>query len=360
MDAVEELIESDVPISSACHALGVSRATFYRDRRPPARDAAVIVEPAEAQPSRPSHRALSDEERAEVLGVLHSKDFVDSSPRQVYATLLEKSVYLCSPRTMYRILDAAGELGERRDQRTHPCHEPPSLQATGPKQVWTWDITKLKGPTRWTYFHLYVILDIFSRYVVGWMVADREDSELAKKLIQTTCERQGIAPDRLTLHADRGPSMTSKTVAQLLTDLGVDKSHSRPRVSNDNAYSESQFKTLKYQPNFPGSFESIEHAREHLSVFFDGYNYRHKHSGLATFSPATVHHGQIEDVLRQRQAALDDAYTRVPERFAKPPVAKAPPRVVYLGPQAAEVIVLAAGEPVDQVETKQMTTQEAL
>jgi len=353
MDMIEELIESDVPISSACRALGVSRATFYRDRRPAAKQAEVACEPHEPKPARPSHRALSDEERSEVLSVLHSEEFVDASPAQVYATMLERGNYLCSPRTMYRILDAEGESGERRDQRTHPSYDPPSLRATGPNQVWTWDITRLKGPTKWTFFHLYVILDIFSRYVVGWMIAEREEADLAKTLIETSCERQDITPDRLTLHADRGASMTSKTVAQLLSDLGINKSHSRPRVSNDNAYSESQFKTLKYDSKFPGSFESIEDAREYLGPFFGTYNHQHKHSGLAMFSPAAVHYGEVEELLRQRQAALDAAYARTPERFAKPPVARAPAGVVSLGPQLAEVIALAA-------ENRAATTQEAM
>ncbi len=353
MDAVEELTESGVPIVVACDALTVPRATFYRHRGPSTDDDPILPDPTEPPSPRTSHRALSDAERAHVLEVLHSERFVDCSPPQVFSTLLEEGIYLCSVRTMYRILEAEGEVGERRNQRTHPSYDPPSLEATGPNEVWTWDITKLKGPTKWTFFHLYVILDIYSRYVVGWMVADREDSELAKKLIATTCERQNVPADQLTLHSDRGPSMTSKTVAQLLTDLGVDKSHSRPRVSNDNAYSESQFKTLKYHHQFPGTFDSLEQAREFLGGFFDWYNHEHKHTGIAMLSPAIVHDGTVAEVLACRQAALDAAYERVPERFARPPVAKAPPSVVHLGPQNAAVIDLQITEPASPPERYQ-------
>lgn len=336
MDAINELVESDVPIATACDALAFPRATYYRLSRPDEDTSPPLVRP----PRPPSHRALSDDERREVLDVLHSERFCDSAPRQVYGTLLEEGRYLCSVRTMYRILAQAGESRERRNQLTHPSFVPPSLCATTPNQVWSWDITKLKGPTKWNFLHLYVIIDIFSRYVVGWMVADRECSELAAELIQTACDRQRIRPDELTLHADRGPSMTSKTVAQLLADLGIEKSHSRPRVSDDNAFSEAQFKTLKYHRDFPQRFESIGEARAFLTEFFDWYNHEHKHSGIALFSPHDVHADRIDELRAVRQAALDEAYEQNPERFARRPIAASPPTRVILGPELANVIEL--------------------
>lgn len=315
MDAVRELTESGVPIATACNALTIPRASFYRHQ---AVDAGEEPDPEPpSEPARRSHRALSEVERAEVLAVLHTERFQDCTPRQVYATLLEEGRYLCSVRTMYRLLAELGESRERRNQREHPKFDPPALSATAPNEVWSWDITKLKGPTKWTFLHLYVIIDLFSRYVVGWMVADRECSDLAEELIRTACERQGIEPDQLALHADRGPSMTSKTVSQLLADLGVEESHSRPRVSNDNAFSEAQFKTLKYHHEFPGTFDDAECARSFLGPFFDFYNHEHKHSGIALFSPADVHLGKIDELLAKRQAALDEAYVRNPERFAE-------------------------------------------
>jgi len=351
METVLELKGSGVPTVRACHVLGVSRATFYRHHGPAGDEPEPEPEPGGPKGRRTSHRALSAEERAEVLETLHSARFVDAAPAQVYATLLEEGVYLCSIRTMYRILAAAGEVRERRNQRRHPVYEAPCLQATAPNQVWTWDITKLKGPTKWRHLHLYVILDIYSRYVVGWMVADRECSNLAKSLIETSCQRHGILPNELTLHADRGPSMTSKTVAELLTDLGIDKSHSRPRVSNDNAFSEAQFKTLKSHREFPGSFDSIENAQTFLRPFFDSYNHEHKHSGIALMSPATVHNGEIAEVVAKRQQALDRAYARTPHRFSQPPRALGPPDVVYLGEALrAEVILLRAASTTDHYE----------
>ena len=338
MDGVNELIASDVPITTACDVLTVPRATYYRHARPA--DAPEVSSPKKPRP--PSHRALSQDERNQILKMLHSKRFRDSAPRQVYGTLLEEGSYLCSVRTMYRILAQAGENRERRNQLKHPSFAAPSLCATEPNQVWSWDITKLKGPTKWNFLHLYVIIDIFSRYVVGWMVADRECSDLAAELIRTSCDRQNIRPDQLALHADRGPSMTSKTVAQLLADLGVEKSHSRPRVSDDNAFSEAQFKTLKYHRDFPKRFEAPEIAREFLSDFFDWYNHDHKHSGIALFSPYDVHVGRVEEVRAIRQAALDRAYESNPERFARRPVAASPPPRVNLGPELANVIELPA------------------
>ena len=236
---------------------------------------------------------------------------------------------------MYRLLAANGEVRERRNQRRHPTYVKPQLLATGPNQVWSWDITKLKGPVKWVYFHLYVILDIFSRYAVGWMVAPTESAELARRLIQESCDKHGIEPGRLDIHADRGTSMKSKAVAELLADLGVAKSHSRPHVSNDNPYSESQFKTLKYRPGFPASFGSFQDARAFGAVFFDWYNNDHRHSGIGMLTPATVHFGEVPQVLAARTHTLSVAYNAHPERFVHgPPVPKAPPAEAWINPPA--------------------------
>jgi putative transposase len=218
---------------------------------------------------------------------------------------------------MYRILDEQGEVKERRNQLRHPAYQKPELLATGPNQVWSWDITKLLGPAKWSYFYLYVILDIFSRCVVGWMVARRESAALAEKLIQETCQKQGIQPGQLTLHADRGTSMKSKPVALLLSDLGVTKTHSRPYTSEDNPYSEAQFKTLKYRPDFPERFGSPEDARGFCQTFFTWYNKEHHHSGIALLTPEVVHYGQAEAVFKIREKTLIAAYEAHPERFVK-------------------------------------------
>ena len=254
---------------------------------------------------------------------LNSERFVDQAPTEVYATLLDAGKYLCSVRTMYRILEEHAELRERRDQLRHPNYEKPVLLATGPNQVWSWDITKLLGPMKWVYFHLYVILDIFSRYVVGWMLAERESAELAKRLIKETCSKQGIVAEQLTLHADRGTSMKSKPLAMLLSDLGVTKTHSRPQVSNDNPYSESQFKTLKYRPEFPKRFGSIQHARDVCRDLFGWYNTEHYHSGIGLLTPESVHYGRAAMIVEGRRQVLLDFFGAHPERFVngapKPP-----------------------------------------
>ena len=272
-------------IDATCQAFGVARATYFRKRAP-------VYGPRPRRPAPP--RTLSLAERLAVLDVLHEPRFVDLAPAQVHATLLGEDRYLCSVRTMHRILEENAEAKERRDPARHPVYERPELLATRPNELWSWDITKLKGPVKWTYFHLYVVLDVFSRYVVGWMVAHRETAILAERLIAETCRRQGIESSQLTLHADRGTSMKSKTVAFLLADLGVTKSHSRPHVSNDNPFSEAQFKTLKYRPDFPKRFGCIEDARAHCVDFFAWYNDDHHHSGLAMFTPSDVHHGRVE------------------------------------------------------------------
>ena len=266
------ILSEQVGKLAACQALGVARASLYRYTQP---SGSTIPIP---RPSPP--RALSVEERATVLDQLNSERFIDQAPAEVYASLLDEGQYLCSVRTMYRILDQHDQVRQRRNQLTHPAYQKPELLATAPNQVWSWDITKLLGPVKWTYFYLYVILDIFSRYVVGWMVASRESATLAEKLIQQTCHKQAIVPGQLTVHADRGSSMTSKPVALLLADLGVTKTHSRPHTSNDNPFSESHFKTLKYRPEFPDRFGCIEDCRVFCQQFFSWYNTEHHHSAL--------------------------------------------------------------------------------
>lgn len=309
-------------VLATCAAFGVAVATYYRHRAP-------VHGP---KPRRPSpRRRLADDERMAVLDVLHDERFADLAPAEVHATLLTEGRYLCSLRTMHRILAESGESRERRNQLRHPSYARPELLATAPNQLWSWDITKLRGPAKWTYYYLYVLLDVFSRYVVGWMVAHRESSTLAKKLIAETCERQSINPGHLTLHADRGSSMTSKPVALLLADLGVTKTHSRPHVSDDNPYSESQFKTLKSRPGFPDRFGAVEDARGFCGDFFPWYNHEHHHSGLAFFTPADVHFGRVDTLLAARQRVLDQAFTRHPERFTHgSPVAARPPDQVWI------------------------------
>jgi putative transposase len=311
---------------SLCQALKIPKASFYRQQTQ--KTGTVLV----ATRQRPEH-ALSDAEQQTVLDTLHEPRFVDLAPPQVYAQLLEQGQYLCSIRTMYRILAANDEIRERRAVASHPVYTKPELLATGPNQVWSWDITKLKGPVKWSYYHLYVILDIFSRYVVGWMIADRESSTLAKRLIAESCCKQKIVKDQLTLHADRGSSMKSKSVAHLLSDMGVTKTHSRPHVSNDNPFSESQFKTMKYRPTFPKRFGCIQDARAFTVDFMQWYNQEHRHSGVALYTPSNVHYGHTKQIHQCRQATLDAAYQRYPKRFVrKPPEAALPPLAVWINP----------------------------
>jgi putative transposase len=327
MTAVNELAP-DVGIHAACDALGVVRSSFYRQQHP-----APVAEPRPAPP-----RALSAAERETVLAHLHEERFQDRSPAAVQATLLDEGVYHCSTRTMYRILAEHGETRQRRDQRIHPVYQKPELLATAANQLWSWDITKLLGPVKWTYFYLYVILDVFSRYVVGWMVAHRESAEMARKLIQDTCSKQQIGHGQLTIHADRGSSMTSKPVAFLLADLGVTKTHSRPHVSDDNPYSESQFRTMKYRPDFPDRFGSIQDSRAFSQLFFSWYNQEHRHSGIGLLTPAMVHYGQAGEVFQKRQLVLDAAYQAHPERFVRwPPKPLSIPKEVWINkPNASE------------------------
>jgi putative transposase len=293
-------------IAPICAALGLPRATYYRRRRPQS------APPARAR----SPRALSAGEQAAILDMLHTPRFVDLAPAETYATLLDEGQYLCSERTMYRLLADHQEVRERRDQLRHPRYAAPELLARRPNELWSWDITKLLGPAKWTYFYLYVMLDVFSRYVVGWMVAHRESATLAERFIRETCVRQGIAREELTIHADRGVAMTSKSVAFLLADLGITKTHSRPHVSNDNPFSEAQFKTLKYRPTFPARFGSIQDARAHGHSFFPWYNVEHHHSGLGLLTPHDVHYGLAEHRVAARATVLAAAYAAHPERFS--------------------------------------------
>jgi putative transposase len=296
-----------VGVSAACRALGVPRSTFYRAQQPK----------REPKPRPTPERALKPEEKEQVLQVLNSEPFQDSAPREVYATLLDDGKYLCSWSTMYRILKEHQLVRERRDQLRHPTYTKPELLATAPNELWSWDITKLRGPAKWTYYYLYTILDVFSRYVTGWLIADCESASLAKQLIAETCAKQGIELDQLTLHSDRGSAMTSKTVALFLATLGVTKSHSRPYVSNDNPYSESQFKTMKYRPDYPDRFGSIQDARAWARTFFQWYNHEHYHTALGLLTPATVHYGQAQAAIDQRQQVLQAAYAAHPERFVR-------------------------------------------
>ena len=328
--AVEQLAPS-VGVAAACRALDVPRTSVYRHRKPP-----CFSPPG---PRRPSLRALSALERSQVLETLHEDRFVDCAPAAVYAKLLEEDrYYLCSIRTMYRVLKAAGEVSERRRQRRHPHREPPQLVATAPNQVWTWDITRLPGPRKWTTYPLYVVLDLFSRYVVAWMVAWRESAALAKRLVQGACQKQGIQPGQLTLHQDRGAPMTAKTFSQLLVDLDILASYSRPRVSDDNPYSESHFKTVKYAPIYPGRFSKPEVAKAYFRVFFPWYNTQHRHSGLGLLTPEDVHYDRAESLQEERQRVLDQAYVKHPERFINgPPRAPKVPTEVWIN-QPANII----------------------
>ncbi len=318
----------------ACAALALPRSTFYRLQQP------VAIAIPNTPPLRASPRALSADEKATVLQVLNSERFQDQAPREVYATLLDENIYLCHWRGMYRILSENQQVSERRDQRQHPVALKPVLVAKQPNQLWSWDITRLLGPTKRTFYYLYVILDVFSRYVVGWLLAECEAEELAKELVMQTCAKQNIPLGQLTLHADHGSPMISKTMTMLLADLGVTKSHSRPHVSNDNPYSEAQFKTMKYRPDYPECFGSAADARAWAQPFFHWYNYEHHHSALGLLTPASVHYGQAPTVLQARQQVLQQAYVAHPERFVKgPPLVAGLPDEVWINrPQPLLVV----------------------
>ena len=314
-----------VGVAAACQAVGRPRSSHYRLHRKSPKP----LRPATVRKRQP--RALTGDEEAQVLQVLHSERFVDMAPAEINAVLLDEGVYLCSVSTMYRLLRVRGEVRERRSLATHPARKKPELIAETPNQVWSWDITKLHGPAKWSYFYLYCIIDIYSRYIVGWMVAGCESAVLAEKLLADTIDKQQVDRDRLTIHADNGSSMASKPVAFLLADLGVTKSHSRPHTSNDNPYSEAHFKTLKYRPEFPTWFGSLEDARAFLVWFFGWYNHSHRHSGIGMHTPADVHHGHAHAVREQRATVLTHAYTAHPERFVRHhPVPHALPTAAWI------------------------------
>ena len=328
MSAVDQLAPT-IGIAPACEAFGLPRASFYR--RPIIGPMPLKIRPSPA-------RALTLDERSIVRGVLNSTRFQDCAPAAIQATLLDEGQYLCSTRTMYRVLEQDGASRERRDQLTHPAYQKPELLATAPNQLWSWDITKLRGPVKWSYFYLYVILDVFSRYAVGWMLALRESAALATTLIEETCTKQIIQPGELTIHADRGSSMRSKPVAFLLADLSITKTHSRPYTSNDNPYSESQFRTMKYRPEFPDRFGCIQDARAFCQRFFAWYNDHHRHSGIGMLTPAMVHFGQAPAIREKRQSVLDAAYLAHPDRFVRrPPIPLPLPKEVWINkPQTSD------------------------
>jgi putative transposase len=332
IDACFDDLEAVTCTKRACELLGKSRATHYRQQTP------RVHGPPRPRPAPPNK--LSEAERQRVLTLLRSPEYCDLAPAQVWARLLDDGVYLCSISTMYRLLAAAGQTRERRRQRTHPAKKKPELIARRPNEVYSWDITKLQGPERGVYYELFVIIDIYSRYVVGWMVAPAETGELAEAFIAEVLARQGIAPGQLTLHADRGTSMTSKPVAQLLVDLGVARSHSRPHTSNDNPYSEANFKTLKYCPAFPGRFGSIQHARAFCEAFFDHYNHVHRHAGIGLHTPASVHYGTAPEIRAQRAVTLDAAYAANPARFGyRRPQPPKLPSVAWINEPTQEALI---------------------
>jgi putative transposase len=320
MKAIALELSACIGLQRACEALGLARSSFYR-------------QPHSSPKTTASPKALALEEKLAVRDLLNSERFVDKAPRQVYAQLLDEGQYLCHWRSMYRILAEHGEVVERRRQAQRPFYAKPELLAQSPNQVWSWDITKLKTEQKWSHYALYTVLDIYSRYVVGWMLADREDAELAKDLIKVTCQKQGIVPEQLTLHADNGSPMKAKTFSQLLVDLGILESHSRPYTSDDNPFSEAQFRTMKYQATYPATFGSEETARTWLQDFFTWYNHEHYHSGLNLLTPASVHYGTASAIQNQRQAVMNAAFARHPERFSLGiPQVKGAPDAVYINP----------------------------
>lgn len=324
IEAIEALAQS-LPVGQACEILAFPRSSLYRSRQPDqVRPSPVYPTPA---------RALTPDERKVVRDLLESERFVDHSPYEVYATLLDEGVYYCSISTMYRILHEHEEVQERRNQRRHPTYTKPELLATGPNQVWSWDITKLRGPVKWHYYYLYTMLDIYSRYVVGWLLAEQESAALAQQLITVSCEKQQILRHQLTIHSDRGSPMIAHSVAQLLDLLGVAKTHSRPYTSNDNPFSEAHFKTMKYRPDYPERFGSSQDARTWAHAFFDWYNNEHHHFALGLLTPASVHFGQAPELIAQRQLTLDAAYERHPERFVHgAPTPPTLPTAVWINP----------------------------
>jgi putative transposase len=336
-----EALATHIGVKPACDVLRVPRSSLYASRQPRV---------AKERVAAGSPRALSAAEKADVRRALDSARFQDQAPREVYATLLDEGRYLCSVSSLYRILRDNDEVRERRDQLCHPVYAKPELLATGPNQVWSWDITQLRGPAKWVYFYLYVLLDVFSRFVVGWLIAERESAAFAEPLIAESCARQGIQPDQLSIHSDRGGPMIAKSLAGLLTDLGVTPSLSRPHTPDDNPFSEAHFKTLKYHPTFPERFGCSSDARTWAQGFFHWYNYDHHHTGLALLTPADVHYGRAEAILQQRQQVLHAAYAAHPERFVKGPPRPAPlPTAVWINPPQPTPVAVVAAEAVDPV-----------
>jgi putative transposase len=326
-EAVAACLPARGMVAAVCTAIGISRASLQRHctRR--------AAPPAIPRPRPKPARALTAPQQQAVLDLLHAPRFADQAPAEIYASLLDQGLYHCSIRTMYRILGQHGEIRERRAQLRHPAYQKPELLAECPNQVWSWDITKLMGPAKWNYFYLYVILDIFSRRVVGWCIADVESAALFKPLLQDAITKNLVTPGQLTLHADRGGPMKAKATAFLLADLGVTRSHNRPHTSNDNPFSESHFKTLKYQPRFPRSFGCIEDAKAFCRQFFDWYNQDHHHAGIGLMTPDQVHYGQADAVHAARQQTLDRACRDNPERFVnQPPKPPAKPTAAWINP----------------------------
>lgn len=325
--------EKNIAIDAFCNALEIPRATYYRYQN--------SKKPLTGSHLKSPPNALSDEEKQQILDLLHSERFRDKTPYEIFNTLIDNEEYYCSIRTMYRVLEEHGETQDRRQQRNHRDAIKPELIATGQNEVWSWDITKLRSDKKWNYFYLYVILDIFSRYVVGWLIADCESKELARQLIHKSALKQGIQPQKLTLHSDNGPSMTSHTVSQLLDNLGITKTHNRPYTSNDNPFSESQFKTLKYCPDFPGQFSNINDAEKFSHNFFTWYNNEHYHSGIAWLTPSSVHYGYAVEILRKRHQSMLKAYAKNPTRFNnKLPTLKELAPAVYINPPQTVIINL--------------------
>lgn len=316
-------------MDALCKALAIPRATYYRQQHHRDDDIGLL-------PRKSPKNALSEDERQQVLDLLHSERFVDKTPYETFNTLMDNGEYYCSTRTMYRVLEEQGETSDRRSQRNHRDAVKPELIATKPNEVWSWDITKLRSFEKWTYFYLYVIIDIYSRYVVGWLIADSESKDIARQLIQKAALKQGIQRYQLTLHSDNGPSMKSHTVSKLLDNLGITKTHNRPYVSDDNPFSESQFKTLKYCPEFPGQFTDINEAEKFCQKFFSWYNKNHYHSGIAWLTPGSVHYGHANNILAKRYQTLLKAYLKNPIRFNnKPPKLKQLSPAVYINPPRA-------------------------
>ena len=329
-----------VGLVAACAAFALCRASFYRQQRPKL-----------SRSITPSPRAISSEERRMILDTLNSPSFVDKAPQAVYAMLLDRGIYLCSPRSMYRFLADANQIRERRDQVRRPRYTAPQLMATGPNQLWSWDITKLRGDRPYLYYFLYTMLDVFSRYVVGWMVAEKERADLAQVLIADCCARQDIKPGQLTIHSDRGAPMIAKPVALLMDQLGVRRSHSRPHVSDDNPFIESHFKTFKYHHQMDKKFGCVAHARQSSREFYRWYNYEHRHSGIAYLTPASVHHGSAQAVLKRRHQTQQLAYQKYPERFVRgAPARLQAPAAVWINPPRPQLLSSPSDDPLQQTE----------